>query len=300
MDTMEDMETLAAVLAVTRIKKRGLSQPDRVQELLATGDPEQVLASITDQTLFGDPVLDQARHDVEQWADSGFKMVSVLSDRYPVRLRDVREAPAIVYYQGDLRPDDQGVCVVGSRDADDAALQVATHVTKALVAEGLTVVSGLAAGIDAAAHSTALAAGGRTVAVMGTGLDRTYPRDHARLRQDIIDKGGLVMTQFEPGATVTRASFPMRNAVMSGYGITTFVVTASEHSGTRTQAANAVKHGRGVILARRVAESTSWGQELAHTGQAHVADRASDILDHVHTLQAERQRAERLLRELVA
>ncbi|MDO4243536.1 MAG: DNA-processing protein DprA [Actinomyces sp.] len=297
---MEDMETLAAVLAVTRVKKRGLSQPDRVQELLATGSPSEVLASITDQTLFGDPVLDQARRDVEQWATSGISMVSVLSDRYPARLRDVREAPAIIYYEGDLRPHDQGVCVVGSRDADAPALRVANHVAAALVAGGLTVVSGLAAGIDAAAHAAALDAGGRTVAVMGTGLDRTYPRDHARLRQDIIDRGGLVMTQFEPGATVTRASFPMRNAVMSGYGITTFVVAASEHSGTRTQTANAVKHGRGVILARRVAESTSWGQELAHAGQAQVADRARDVLDHVRDLQAKRQRAELLLREVTA
>ena len=108
------------------------------------------------------------------------------------------------------------------------------------------------------------------------------------------------MTQFEPGATVTRASFPMRNAVMSGYGITTFVVAATEHSGTRTQAANAVKHGRGVILARRVAKTTSWGQKLARTGQAHVANSTRDVLDQVRDLQAERAHAEELLRELVA
>lgn len=190
--------------------------------------------------------------------------------------------------------------MVGSRDADDAALRVASHVSAALVEAGLTVVSGLAAGIDAAAHAAALGASGRTVAVMGTGLERTSPRANTRLRADIVESGGLVMTQFEPGATVTRANFPMRNAVMSGYGITTFVVTAGERSGTRIQATKTVEHGRGVILARRVAETTSWGRELARTGRALVADRTDDILAQVHDLQVERARAEDLLRELTA
>lgn len=108
------------------------------------------------------------------------------------------------------------------------------------------------------------------------------------------------MTQFEPNAVVKPANFPMRNAVMSGYGITTFVVVASERSGTRSQAKNAVKHGRGIVLAHRVAESTSWGQELARTGQARVADSTRDVLDQVRALQAERAQAEELLRELVA
>jgi len=297
---MESVETLAAVLAVMRAKKRGLSRPDRVRMLLDSGDPGGVLAELTGPALLDDPVLERARRDVEQWIEQGMRLVSVLSGAYPVRLREVREAPALLYYQGDLTPDDQGVCVVGSRDADDDALQVARYVSTALVRAGLTVVSGLAAGIDAAAHAAALKASGRTVAVMGTGLERTYPRANARLRADIVESGGLVMTQFEPGATVRRASFPMRNAVMSGYGVTTFVVTAGEHSGTRTQATRAVEHGRGVILARRVAEHTSWGREMARTDRALVADRTDDILAQVHDLQAERARAGEHLRELTA
>ncbi|WP_216596738.1 DNA-processing protein DprA [Actinomyces sp. oral taxon 414] len=295
----ESLETLATVLAVTRVKAR-LPQPERVQELLAAGDPGEVLDSISQRTLFDDPVLERARRDVEEWTGRGMGVVSVLSEAYPARLRDVREAPALLYYEGSLAAGDQGVCVVGSRDADDAALRVASHVSTALVEAGLTVVSGLATGIDAAAHAAALKAAGRTVAVMGTGLERTYPRANARLRADIVESGGLVMTQFEPGAAVRRANFPMRNAIMSGYGITTFVVTAGEHSGTRIQAVKAVEHGRGVILARRVAQTTSWGREMARTGRALVADGTDDILAQVHDLQAERARAEDLLRELTA
>ena len=295
----ESLETLATVLAVTRVKAR-LPQPERVQELLAAGDPGEVLDSISQRTLFDDPVLERARRDVEEWTGRGMGVVSVLSEAYPARLRDVREAPALLYYEGSLAAGDQGVCVVGSRDADDAALRVASHVSTALVEAGLTVGSGLATGIDAAAHAAALKATGRTVAVMGTGLERTYPRANARLRADIVESGGLVMTQFEPGAAVRRANFPMRNAIMSGYGITTFVVTAGEHSGTRIQAVKAVEHGRGVILARRVAQTTSWGREMARTGRALVADGTDDILAQVHDLQAERARAEDLLRELTA
>ena len=295
----ESLETLATVLAVTRVKAR-LPQPERVQELLAAGDPGEVLDSISQRTLFDDPVLERARRDVEEWTGRGMGVVSVLSEAYPARLRDVREAPALLYYEGSLAAGDQGVCVVGSRDADDAALRVASHVSTALVEAGLTVVSGLATGIDAAAHAAALKAAGRTVAVMGTGLERTYPRANARLRADIVESGGLVMAQFEPGAAVRRANFPMRNAIMSGYGITTFVVTAGEHSGTRIQAVKAVEHGRGVILARRVAQTTSWGREMARTGRALVADGTDDILAQVHDLQAERARAEDLLRELTA
>ncbi|MDO5286316.1 MAG: DNA-processing protein DprA [Actinomycetia bacterium] len=297
---MEGTEHLAAVLAVTRTKNRAWSQPDRVQELLSAGDPDQVLAEISEQGLFGDPVLDRARRDVETWLSQGIGIVSVLSPDYPVRLREVREAPALLYYEGALRTDDQGVCVVGSRDADDEALHVASAVSKVLVDHGLTVIAGLAAGVDTAAHTSALDAQGRTVAVMGTGLDQTYPRTNTSLRQRITQAQGLVMTQFEPGSRTGRASFPMRNAVMSGYGITTFVVAGTEHSGTRSQASSAVKHGRGVILTPQVAEHTSWGRDLVTSGLASVATSSQDVLDHVHQLQREHAEAEDLLRAIVA
>ena len=286
---METTETLAQVLAITRIKKRGLSQPDRVQALLDSGDPATVLADLTGPALLDDPLLVQARQDINDWTRQGMSITSVLSDHYPTRLRDVREAPALLYHQGTLTPDDQGVCVVGSRDADDDALNVATYVSTALVQAGLTVISGLAAGIDTAAHTAALDANGRTVAVMGTGLERTYPAANKNLRERIISNGGLIMTQFEPDATVTRASFPMRNAVMSGYGLATVVVAAGEHSGTRIQARKALDHGRGLILTERVTRETTWGAHYAHRPGVTVARRSQDVLNAVDTIIHERQ-----------
>lgn len=97
---MESLETLATILAITRVGARGLSQPERVQELLAAADPGEVLDSISQRPLFDDPVLEQARNDVEEWTSRGMGVVSVLSGAYPARLRDVREAPALLYYEG--------------------------------------------------------------------------------------------------------------------------------------------------------------------------------------------------------
>lgn len=294
---MDDVTTLSAVLAVTRLKGEGLpTASERVSDLLEAGDAAAVwerLSAASGDLLAGQ-VLERSRRDVGRWSREGYRMVSVLSPAYPERLREVHQAPAIVYVEGALLSVDEAVCVVGSRRADERALAVAGRVSRALVDQGLTVVAGLARGVDAAAHAAALEAGGRTVAVMPTGLDRTYPREHAALRRRIVCGGGLVLTQFEPGATTTRASFPMRNAVMSGYGMTTFVVAADEHSGTRTQARAAVAHGRGVVLARRVAESTTWGAAMVERGQAVVADRTSDVLEEVDRLRRERAEADAL------
>lgn len=123
-------------------------------------------------------------------------------------------------------------------------------------------VSGLAHGVDGSAHEAALNAGGRTVAVLGNGLNRVYPREHAGLQSEIAQRG-LLISQFLPDSSPTRQSFPQRNIVMSAYSSMTVIVEASEKSGTRIQADAAVKHGRPLILTRQVVQSTSWGRRYA-------------------------------------
>lgn len=147
----------------------------------------------------------------------------------------------MLFSVGRLDPADNGISVVGSRNASPGQLQVARDIATALIHRGIT----LAAGIDTAAHTAALAAGGRTVTVMGTGLGHTYPAANRQLRQH-IESTGRAVSQFFPDQTGSRASFPMRNAVMSGYGRATIVVGASEKSGTRHQAKAAVGCSRGV------------------------------------------------------
>ena len=125
-----------------------------------------------------------------------------------------------------------------------------------LVEAGLTVVSGMASGIDTAFHETALAAGGHTVAIIGTGLGRTYPAENRGLRRRIVATG-LVASQFFPEMTGSQKTFPVRNVTRTGYGRATVVIAAREHSDTRHQARAAISHSRGLILTPAVAERTT-------------------------------------------
>ena len=152
--------------------------------------------------------------------------------------------------------------MVGSRKASPEGLAFARATASAVVAQGLTVVSGLAAGIDTAAHQIALEYAGRTVAVIGTGVERAYPAGNAAL-QERIAADGLVVSQFWPDEAPTKQSFPLRNAVMSAYGLATVVVEAGQTSGARIPARLAVEHGRPVILTRAVVAATSWGRRCS-------------------------------------
>ncbi|HZK32250.1 MAG TPA: DNA-processing protein DprA [Corynebacterium sp.] len=270
---------LVGVLAAIQAKS-SLSQPARVDILLTQG-VDALLEEIFGHTLIHlerDTALAQAAKSLQTWRAQGYRVTSILDPTYPHHLAGVHEAPAVLFSAGALNPADNGVSIVGSRHASPGQLQAAQDIATALVHHGLTVVSGLAAGIDAAAHTAALAAGGRTVAVMGTGLDHTYPATHRTLRQR-IESTGLVISQFFPDQTGSRASFPMRNAVMSGYGRATIVVGATEKSGTRHQAKAAVGHSRGLILTPQVATQTSWGRDYVDAGLAQTARNPKDAVE---------------------
>lgn len=274
-----DDATLIGVIAAIRAKAL-LSQPARADILLTQG-LDALLEEVFGNTFIHperDAALAQASSDLQAWREQGYQVTSILDLSYPHHLAGVHEAPAVLFSVGDLQPADIGVSVVGSRNASSGQLQAAHDIATALAYRGLTVISGLAAGIDGAAHSAALAAGGRTVAVMGTGLDHTYPITHRQLRTE-IERTGLVISQFFPHDTGSRSSFPMRNAVMSGYGRATIVVGASEKSGTRYQAKAAVGHSRGLILTPQVAAHTSRGREYVDRGVAQVARNPQDAVD---------------------
>ena len=138
-------------------------------------------------------------------------------DSYPAPLREIHQLPPMLFSRGALRPGETAVSVVGSRRASETGLAWARQLAKALAAADIAVISGLAAVIDTAAHTAALDAGGRTVAVLGTGINQTYPAANSAL-QERIARDGLVLSQFWPDAPPTKKSFPLRNATMSGYG----------------------------------------------------------------------------------
>lgn len=255
------------ILRLTRLPKKTLplSQPERVQALLEHGSVTDILNEYRPDLALGldaEEPPSEVERDLQSWRDRGYRVTSIFDDDYPHLLREVHEAPALVYTQGEIVPQEQGVSIVGSRTAPDGALSAAFDLSQELSRQGIPVISGLARGIDTAAHHGALAVGGRTIAVMGTGLDHTYPEENWDLRRRIIDERGLILSQFEPPAGPTKASFPMRNQVMSGYGVATIVMAATEKSGTRHQAQAASAHGRAIIFAGSVAADVSWARDL--------------------------------------
>lgn len=280
--SMAEPEQLAALVALLRTRAGDQSWSDVAAEVAYEGDAVSVWNRLRreDDALFDDPggdaALDSATSEVEGWLTDGLHVVTILDDSYPRRLLDIRESPPLLFYSGALRSDDRGVSVVGSRRASDRGLSVAGNVSRLLVGKGLVVISGLAAGIDTAAHRAALSAGGRTVAFLGTGIRRVYPPSNAALQQEIARKG-LVLSQFWPDAPPTRSSFPMRNAGMSGYGLATVVVEAGETSGARIQARLAVQHGRPVILTDDVVGSTKWGASLVDRPGVFVASGLNEL-----------------------
>ncbi len=230
--------------------------------------------------------LDAAAEAVSGWADRGWRLLSILDDDYPARLRGIHQAPPVLFARGTLAPDEVAVSVVGSRAASSRGLAIAAGLAREFAARGVTVLAGLALGIDTAAHRAALDAGGRTVSVIGTGIDRAYPAANRGLQEEIAARG-LVLSQFWPGAPPQRHNFLMRNATMSGYGLATVVVEAGEQSGSRAQARIAVGHGRPVILTPLVVSRTDWARALVGRPGVHVAGHLQDVLDIVDHLIAE-------------
>lgn len=231
-------------------------------------------------TLFETPDVEtavaRAAERIASWEKAGITVRAFLEPGYPTQLRDIREMPPLVFTRGKLvEPDLRAIAVVGTRKASSTGLKRAANIATTLARQDITVVSGLAAGIDTAAHRAALDTGGRTVAVIGTGITRYYPAANQEL-QDEIAEHGLVLSQFWPDAAPSKISFPMRNVVMSGYAAATIVVEASEVSGTRIQARRALEHGRFVILLKDVL-AADWAKDLAMRPGVMVVDGYSEL-----------------------
>ena len=225
---------------------------------------------------------------------AGARLVTVL-DRaeYPSNLRVIPSPPPFLFCRGELRRDDaRSVAVVGTRQASDEGRRRARQLAEKLTAQGVTVISGLARGIDTEAHTATLNAGGRTIAVVGTGILHTYPKENAELA-DRIAQSGAVVSQFWPDAPPTRASFPMRNAVMSGISQGTAVIEASSTSGAKMQARIALEQGKRAFLMASLVTREEWARRYLQRGAIEVHE-VENILHWLRTPeQVEQQSAQR-------
>jgi DNA processing protein len=271
-ELVEERGSVAAVLALelTPSKQAPLFPDPSDPATPGNADPDRLLST--------------ARADLEHWSAQGMHLLTVLDRNYPPNLRAVHDRPPMVFVAGQLtRADARGVAVVGARNASRAGIGRARAIAEHLVDHGYTVVSGLAAGIDTAAHTAALTKSGRTVAVIGTGLSRSYPPGNAPLQRRIASECAVV-SQFWPDSPPSRRSFPMRNAVMSGIALATVVVEASDTSGARMQARLAMAQGRPVFLLASLVEQQPWARDYAQRPGTHVVREPHEITTVVERL----------------
>jgi DNA processing protein len=266
----------AALVALVRGSER---PPDAYTKLIeAAGSAVAILEQ--EHGLLAADLEASARTELKRWQDQGIRVLTVLDREYPANLRAAHDRPPLIFIAGGYEPrDSTSVAVIGARRASPDGLALAEAVAEHLVAHGYTVVSGLATGVDTAAHTAALACDGRTVAVIGTGLHHCYPSENLALQRRIATQCAVI-SQFMPDAGPTRLGFPMRNAVMSGLTLATVVIEASHKSGARAQARFALAQGRPVLLARSVLRE-EWGSELAERPGVHVFDSPADVTAQV-------------------
>lgn len=184
------------------------------------------------------------------WADLerlGIEVLTWEDERYPRRLKQIDQPPPVLFVRGSIEPgDDWSVAVVGTRRLTAYGRQVAEELGAFLARNGVTVVSGLARGVDRHAHEAAIKSGGRTIAVLGSGVDRIYPPEHQRLAEQICLHGAVV-SDYALGTAPDSANFPPRNRIISGLSMATVVVEASETSGALITATFAAEQGREVF-----------------------------------------------------
>ena len=232
--------------------------------------------------------LEEARARVDKelaLADrAGARLVTVLDDEYPATLRTIFNLPPFLFVRGTLLASDaRAVAVVGTRNPSEEGIARARRMAGLLAAKRVTVVSGLAQGVDTAAHTAALDSDGRTIAVLGQGVGtRIFPAANRDLAERVCDAGALV-SQFWPSAHPASWTFPRRNVVTSGISQGTVVIEATATSGARMQARLAIEHGKQVWLLRSLVDSQSWAQNyVARRGAIQVStvdEVVADLVD---------------------
>ncbi|HVC35747.1 MAG TPA: DNA-processing protein DprA [Chloroflexota bacterium] len=231
--------------------------------------------------------LDREMERVEQ---AGVILATLEDDLYPSLLKHVPDAPPLLYVRGTLKPSDElAIAVVGTRRATVYGKQVGERLVGEVAGRGVVIVSGLARGIDAVAHRAALAAGGRTIAVVASGVDLVYPPDHAALVQEVIRHGAIV-SEYPLGTPPEAGNFPARNRLISGMTRLTLVVEAGETSGALITANFALEQGRDVLAVPGsiLAASSVGTNRLIQQGAKLVQD-AEDILDELDVATVGRQ-----------
>jgi DNA processing protein len=193
--------------------------------------------------------------------EAGARIVCLSDPEYPARLKEIYDPPVILFVKGRVEVlNEAGIAMVGTRHPTPYGSGMAERLSTDLAARGLVIISGLARGIDTSSHRGAVAAKGKTVAVLGTGIDVMYPKENTRLTEQIVALGGALITEFPVGTSPAPQNFPIRNRIISGMSAGVLVVEAAEYSGTRITSRLALEQNRDVYaVPGNVTNKNSWG-----------------------------------------
>lgn len=255
-------------------------------DLKAAGIDEAALRAITTARGGIDPEAEAAR-----LGPLGIRAITWHDDGYPPLLREIYDKPPVIFMRGEMQQcDDWAVAVVGTRRVTVYGRQVAEEISRELAANRVTVVSGLARGVDAVAHRAALEAGGRTIGVLACGLDRIYPPEHKRMAEQIVERGALI-SEYPPGTEPRGDYFPRRNRILSGLSLGVLMVEGDVKSGAMITARLALEQNREVFaVPGSIYSPGSRGtNKLIQDGEAKLTQGVQDILAELNLTMAEHQ-----------
>jgi DNA processing protein len=226
-----------------------------------------------------------AEAEIALCREHGVRILTDSDASYPRMLREIHDPPGVLFVRGDIKPDDAlAIGIVGTRHATQYGLQQAERLAGSLARAGLTVVSGLARGVDAAAHRGALAAGGRTLAVLGSGVLNIYPPEHDKLADEVCEHGALI-SEAPPRAAPMAGVFPQRNRIISGLSLGALIVEAGDRSGALITARLANEQGREVFaVPGRVDNRNARGCHRLIRDGAKLVETADDVLEELGPL----------------
>ncbi len=229
--------------------------------------------------------MEAAQEEMIRAAAAGAEILTLDSAVYPQRLRQIYDPPVVLYVRGAADILSQpGVAVVGTRHPTPYGLGMAERLSCDLAARGIIILSGLARGVDTAAHRGALTARGKTVAVFGTGVDVVYPRENSRIADQILALGGALISEFPVGTFAAPQNFPIRNRIISGLSLGVLVVEAGEYSGTRITARCALEQNRELFaVPGNVTNRLSWGPNTLIKQGAKLTATWEDVWDELPT-----------------
>jgi DNA processing protein len=274
-------------LGPTRIKKliEHFGTAERVFQASLTELEAMGMRAVSAQSIATGKSLELAQQECGKAVEARARIISLSDPEYPARLKEIYDPPVVLFVKGSVEVLGQpGIAMVGTRHPTPYGSGMAERLSTDLAARGLVIISGLARGVDTASHRGAVAAKGKTVAVLGTGIDVMYPKENSRLAEQIVALGGALITEFPVGTSPTPQNFPIRNRIISGMSAGVLVVEAAEYSGTRITSRCALEQNRDVYaVPGNVTNKNSWGPNTLIKQGAKLVATWEDVWEELPT-----------------